>query len=652
MMICMEGLLYTFSFFNMHIFFKKSDLAWNKFSHIDENSSNEEIVQGIQSLYLQWWCSVKVEIEDDTIHIYFDENSTNITENEINSIWKLVQRWEFERARKKLTEMIKQDPTNSDLYRLYGQTLSDEWKRDEAEKWLINCLKYNPDNTRWLVMLGNIYNYQWQKELAKTLYQRALTKNDSDIYALSNYGSLCLELEDFAEARKVLKKALNLDPEYWITQYSLGVLEFKEWNELKAFDFALKARKYVDKNNPKTQSIMKLLINISIAQDEKLDIEALYKPLIEELENNLGKKILFQRDDGIKSLAKVKIAENYGMNEHLVLFNPKNHGYKYSIMHELTHLKMVAEARKLGKNKTVYSSRQQKESLINTMRLNSKNVQLMGKYFDSWTDSILTQIYNSPLDLLVENYLYSTYEELRPSQFMFQMGLILQGIEVAQDTETKKKVPTIIFDSNVIMNSILAQQIKDLYGIDKTRDFGHQDLVRIGKKLYDKFDAQKDSMNPWDEYELVKIRSEKLWFLQYITIEDEDLNQTKKSQENTFQEDSLEEIETKVKEIKADSSDINMAVVMYCLAAIRFFRTKTQKEIEMIAYELAVKGGEGIKYGEDSKYHLNTIPWKTFTWYEFLSYMYVAWQILKPEADLGLDYHKEYELAQQLDGQG
>ena len=233
MMICMEGLLYTFSFFNMHIFFKKSDLAWNKFSHIDENSSNEEIVQGIQSFYLQWWCSVKVEIEDDTIHIYFDENSTNITENEINSIWKLVQRWEFERARKKLTEMIKQDPTNSDLYRLYGQTLSDEWKRDEAEKWLINCLKYNPDNTRWLVMLGNIYNYQWQKELAKTLYQRALTKNDSDIYALSNYGSLCLELEDFAEARKVLKKALNLDPEYWITQYSLGVLEFKEWNELK-----------------------------------------------------------------------------------------------------------------------------------------------------------------------------------------------------------------------------------------------------------------------------------------------------------------------------------------------------------------------------------------------------------------------------------
>jgi hypothetical protein len=32
-----------------------------------------------------------------------------------------------------------------------------------------------------------------------------------------------------------------------------------------------------------------------------------------------------------------------------------------------------------------------------------------------------------------------------------------------------------------------------------------------------------------------------------------------------------------------------MAVVMYCLAAIRFFRTKTQKEIQFIAYELAMR---------------------------------------------------------------
>ena len=92
-----------------------------------------------------------------------------------------------------------------------------------------------------------------------------------------------------------------------------------------------------------------------------------------------------------------------------------------------------------------------------------------------------------------------------------------------------------------------------------------------------------------------------------------------------------------------------MAVVMYCLAAIRFFRTKTQKEIQFIAYELAMRWNQWIKYWEDAKYHIDSIPWKEFSWYEFLSYMYVAWQILKPEADLWLDYSREYELAKQLD---
>ena len=111
----------------------------------------------------------------------------------------------------------------------------------------------------------------------------------------------------------------------------------------------------------------------------------------------------------------------------------------------------------------------------------------------------------------------------------------------------------------------------------------------------------------------------------------------------------IEDIQAEVEKLEPDSSEINMAVVMYCLAAIRFFRTKTQKEIQFIAYELAMRWNQWIKYWEDAKYHIDSIPWKEFSWYEFLSYMYVAWQILKPEADLWLDYSREYELAKQLD---
>lgn len=638
---------------NFTIFFRKSDLAWNNFWNINEKSSDNEIKNALIDFYSHDWINVKVEIEWELISVTFLWIN-HISENQINEISKLAQRWDFERARKKLDELLKQYPTESDLYRLYGQTLSDQWKIWDAEKWLIDCLKYNPDNVWWLVMLWNIYNQQWKKDIAKILYKRALKKNDKDIYALSNYWSLCLELEENNEAKKVLEQALQIDGNYWITNYSLWIVYFREWKNLEAFDFCLKARKNIDKQNPKTQSILKLLINICFAQNDNLDIESLYVPLKEQLEKDLWKNIVFRRDDGIKSLAKIKIAEYYWTQEHIVLFNPQNNGYKYAIMHELVHLKMISEARKIWTNKIISSAKEQEKQLIEDMKLWYMKLWLEWQ-LAFFAENILTQIYNSPLDLCVENYLYNTYKELRPSQFLFQFSLIMQWIEIAQSIETKKSVPDIIFNANVTMNSILAQQINDLYWIDKTWDFWHNDLVRLGKKLYDKFNSKKDSMKPWDEYELVELRAEKLWYSKYFMIDKEDLNSENIKWRKNIKDDSenfsLDEIESKIKKMWKESEEINMAVVMYCLSAIRFFKNKSKKEIEMIWYELAMKWSQWIKYGEDSKYFINSIPWKQFSWYEFLSYMYVAWQILKPEADLWLDYSKEYELAKQLDSE-
>ena len=635
----------------MNIIFLKSDLAWNRFSNIDENSSDEEIINAIKEFYSHEWSEVEVIIENGIITIHLESKQWYASQEEIRWIARLAQQQEFDRARKKLWELLEKYPNDSELYRLYGQTLSDEWKLDEAEKWLIDCLKYNPENAWWLVMLWNIYNQQWKKDLAKILYKRALDKNDQDIYALSNYWSLCLELWDLKEAREVLEKALKIDSDNWITNYTLWAVEYNENNYLVAFDLVLKARKNIDKRDSRIQSIFKLLINISNAQDENLPIETLYIPFKEKLEKELWKKIIFRQDDWIKSIARVKIAEYYWTDEHIVLFNPKNFGYKYSIMHELTHLKMISEARKLWKNKIITSSYEKKEKLVESMQNNATYMQKsFENHFESYATEILQQVYNSPLDLCVENYLYNTYKELRPSQLLFQMQLIMSAIDVANNQDLKARVPEIIYDSNITMNSILAQQIKDLYWIDKISEFGHNDLVRLWKKLYDKFDSQKDSMQPWDEYDLVELWADKLWFWWYydIEIEGEDLEKWKHVKDDS-QKYSVDEIQTEVERLEPDSSEINMAVVMYCLAAIRFFRNKTKREIEMIWYELAMRWSQWIQYWEDSKYHIDSIPWKEFSWYEFLSYMYVAWKILKPEADLWLDYSREYELAKQLD---
>ncbi len=636
------------------ILIKKSDLARNKFSDINENSSDEEIIKNITKYYSKRWNDVNIKIENNTIIIKLEgEENISTPQERMNDIIKLAENWQYNTAKQKIKEQLKIYNKDSELYRLYWQILSDEWNLPEAEKWLIDCLKYNPENIRGLVMLWNIYNNQWKKELAKKLYKRAINKNDSDIYALSNYWSLCIELWDFKEAKDALDKALEIDSEYRVVNYSQWIVEYNLGNYLEAFNFALKAQKNTDKRDPRAKSIMKLLINTAEAQDKNLVIEALYIPLKEQLEKELWKKILFKNDDSIRSVARIKIAEHYWTNEHIILFNTKKFWYKYSIMHELIHLKMISDARKIWKNKVIWSDWNKKQELIKHLKRNSTYIQKQYEAnFESYTTDILTQLYNSPLDLYVENDLFNKYKELRPSQFLFQMQLIISAIDVAHNKDLEERVPKLIYDSNIIMNSIIAQQIKDLYWVDYTGNFWHEDLVETGKELYDKFNSQKDSMEPWDEYELIKIWAYKLWFKDYFEYNNEDLDEKINSWlhiEDDSENYSIDEIQEEVKKISSDSNEINITIVMYCLKAIHFFRTKSKKETSIIAYELAVKWQWWIKYWEDSKYYINSIPWKEFSWYEFLSYLYVAWQILKPDADLWLDYSKEYELAKQID---
>ena len=142
----------------MNIIFFKSDLAWNRFSNIDENSSDEEIIKTITEYYSHEWSEVEVKIENNMIIIHVESKNWITPPEEIQWIARLAQQWQYDRARKKLKELLEKYPNDSELYRLYGQTLSDEWNLDEAEKWLIDCLKYNPH----LILKSIYYTYLYR----------------------------------------------------------------------------------------------------------------------------------------------------------------------------------------------------------------------------------------------------------------------------------------------------------------------------------------------------------------------------------------------------------------------------------------------------------------------------------------------------------
>src|SRR5574337_701919 len=93
----------------------------------------------------------------------------------------------------------------------------------------------------------------------------------------------------------------------------------------------------------------------------------------------------------------------------------------------------------------------------------------------------------------------------------------------------------------------------------------------------------------------------------------------------------------------------NMAVVMFMVDALNYFRHMPKERIKEIAYEIALLGTQGFSPDKEG-YKVNAIPEKIFSGYHILAFYYVSWKLAIPEmiAQLHLPYDGEFELAMKL----
>jgi len=93
----------------------------------------------------------------------------------------------------------------------------------------------------------------------------------------------------------------------------------------------------------------------------------------------------------------------------------------------------------------------------------------------------------------------------------------------------------------------------------------------------------------------------------------------------------------------------NMAVVMFMVDALRYFKDMPVAEIKKIAFEIAMQGVHG--YNPDNKgYKLNSVPGKEFSGYHIMAWYYVSWMLSMPDdiSILNLPFDNEYKIAVQM----
>jgi tetratricopeptide (TPR) repeat protein len=99
---------------------------------------------------------------------------------------------------------------------------------------------------------------------------------------------------------------------------------------------------------------------------------------------------------------------------------------------------------------------------------------------------------------------------------------------------------------------------------------------------------------------------------------------------------------------QAVSGDVRPDALMYCLGALQKIETMSDAEVQKVAFEIAALGMKGINPSDSNKrYTLRTLPGE-FTGLQLLSWMFVTWKRVKPDANIGFDLSREYDAAMSL----
>ena len=91
-----------------------------------------------------------------------------------------------------------------------------------------------------------------------------------------------------------------------------------------------------------------------------------------------------------------------------------------------------------------------------------------------------------------------------------------------------------------------------------------------------------------------------------------------------------------------------MDAVMYCLAALETFASMSDAQVKEVTFEIAVLGRRGLDTSNpEQKYQLRSLSGR-FSGLHLVSYMYVGFKRVAPDADMSFDLSREYARAQEL----
>lgn len=653
----------------MQIIHKVDDFLFALFPSVP-NGDVEALKEAIQQFYTFESHVPKVSIDDNWVKIEIDVRSIVSNEQEYRKVIALCEKGKFAEAKPLLSNLIAKNPTKSEYHRIMGQILSDEGDQEEAINSLIDALRWDSKNGWALLMMGNIFaKFKNDVATAMIYYDQAMVANPKDNITMNNIGANLMQQGKLREARKYFDAALAIDEKYPNTHFALGMLAEIDGDLLAAFNYTIKAIQVNVKKDALYQNSIKQAFELAQKITKEDTGRKIYLSYHYKLVNEGSRQIHIVEDENIPTAAKFEFAENYKRKEHLVRYNPAYPAFEHLIMHELVHLELVIQARAAQVNQLYITKPDHKAEFIKSLGSSLRKFQQMGiseqsisTYCSELFEGINRQIFNAPIDLFIEQFLFDNYPGLRPFQFLSLYNMVREGLRAVTEKEIVDLSPKDILTKSKIYNLVGAIQFKNLFAIDLISEYkATPNESKTAFAFYEEFDQYKSDREPGEEYELVIHWAKDLDLDKYFELVDE----AEYRNATMSLEDMLSSIEADPFGLNSDKVakekehlqfqktqeqiGTNMAVVMYMVEALQFFEGMAKEAIKQTAFEIALQGTHG--YNPDKEgYRISSIKGKTFSGYHILAYYYISWALAIPEmlAQLQLPYDDEYQMALSL----
>lgn len=435
-------------------------------------------------------------------------------------------------AAKDLQILSKDWPEVAKYWKALGHTHLVLGNADECENALLKSLAIDPHDADAITLLGNLYARKGNGERAVELYRRSVELLPN-VHALTNIAAILSKLGRIDEALAVFREAVAFDPKYANGWYGLGLNLANRRDEallpesIRSFERALtllNSRHSAPDLWDASQGMLNQLSAVA-AQASSRNSEAMLRSVSASVESDGGLLVRIEEAALSGILAKIELGWVHQRDYHRIIVG-RGAGIEriHQIRHELEHARLAALARKVGRNKWFASSQESFErasakvsSDISHLRKLGYSAAELDILAGRWIDGINSQLYNFPIDLLIESTILREQPDYRELWFYALEKQLRVALQIAEDASIAKSTSQIIYRASNAMNGAFALWFEDQFPhrTDIVERFQRKATFSASRRLYSIWQKEAADWKPGAEFAWVDLWATELGLAQW-----------------------------------------------------------------------------------------------------------------------------------------